>query len=265
MNAPQPLTWLIFQMATIPSLPRDWTSGTSRNKPILDGWLVDGEPGLVEAVGDHCIRLRPPFLPGPFVVQEHRVEGPIPGVGPMTWLLPGRLALEQHLPPMTQPVAPCIPEAEICDGLDNDCNGLTDDGLLPRPCFQENVAGQCEGTEECQGTLGWVCDAPAPSDETCDSFDNDCDGETDEGCLAAFACQLDQDCVAVIPGAVVSCSNGICLLWGCQDSYLDCDEWPGCESYRLDATTCGSCELQCPEGKICSWNANQGYFCEDPV
>ena len=47
---------------------------------------------------------------------------------------------------------------EVCDGLDNDYDGQTDEGLL-------NACGECG----------------SPPREVCDELDNDCDGVVDEG------------------------------------------------------------------------------------
>ncbi len=75
------------------------------------------------------------------------------------------------------------PTDELCDGLDNDCDGLTDEGNPEggASCGDTDV-GECEygamtcvsGSLSCVGTTG-------PSTEICDGLDNDCDGETDEG------------------------------------------------------------------------------------
>lgn len=74
-----------------------------------------------------------------------------------------------------------------CDGLDNDCDGQTDEGLPPAPCDKD--AGVCAGAmRACTGGS-----LPACSDATylahdpayqavetaCDGKDNDCDGLTD--------------------------------------------------------------------------------------
>jgi hypothetical protein len=73
---------------------------------------------------------------------------------------------------------------EVCDGLDNDCNGVVDDGFdVGEPCSVG--VGACEET----GTIGCLTDGTAacsavagePDNEVCDGLDNDCDGQTDEG------------------------------------------------------------------------------------
>ena len=72
------------------------------------------------------------------------------------------------------------PATETCDGVDNDCNGSTDEGLSGAACSNENEWGTCEAVEECAGVGGWFCPAPVPSQEVCDGVDNDCNGATDE-------------------------------------------------------------------------------------
>src|SRR6185369_12537635 len=32
------------------------------------------------------------------------------------------------------PAGPCVPTQEVCNGIDDDCNGLVDDGLPSIPC-----------------------------------------------------------------------------------------------------------------------------------
>jgi hypothetical protein len=51
-----------------------------------------------------------------------------------------------------------------------------------RPCSSTNEWGTCYGDELCDAGAGWSqCSASVPDIEACDGFDNDCDGDTDEG------------------------------------------------------------------------------------
>jgi hypothetical protein len=71
----------------------------------------------------------------------------------------------------------CVPSPEVCDGVDNDCNGVVDD--LRTPC---GIAmGACQpGHLVCLGTTSVCAGAVGPQPELCDGVDNDCDGLTDE-------------------------------------------------------------------------------------
>jgi len=70
------------------------------------------------------------------------------------------------------------PTAEVCDAVDNDCDGDTDEGVDQEPCTVSNPHGECPGWSECVDGVP-VCDAPEPAPEECDGKDNDCDGTTD--------------------------------------------------------------------------------------
>ena len=75
---------------------------------------------------------------------------------------------------------------EICDGLDNDCNGAVDDGVgavnYPGPAGTMGVGVCTAGAQVCQGgQLTQTLPPRLPSAEVCDGLDNDCNGKVDDG------------------------------------------------------------------------------------
>ncbi|MBM4368669.1 MAG: FG-GAP repeat protein [Deltaproteobacteria bacterium] len=84
-------------------------------------------------------------------------------------------------------------EAEVCDGVDNDCDGATDEDLATTWFLDgdgDGYGNDARSTEDCAQPSGHVAEGADCDDgdaglypgaeELCDELDNDCDGSTDE-------------------------------------------------------------------------------------
>jgi len=115
-----------------------------------------------------------------------------------------------------------FPSPEICDGIDNDCDGTTDEGLGTTSCG----VGACRVTvQNCVGGVGRVCTPNAPSPETCDGVDNDCDGLIDDNlspltCGAGICARTVASCIGGVPQTCVPGTPGVEICDGIDN---DCD------------------------------------------
>ncbi len=123
-------------------------------------------------------------------------------------------------------------KTEVCDGYDNDCDGLGDASVVGvgDACIMDasnvTVLGACRaGFRLCgPGTEGLVCVASSPTIEVCDSIDNDCDGTADD--LATGVRLFDATGTTRIVGDACAVPNklGVCAIgsWQCSAGGAAC-------------------------------------------
>jgi hypothetical protein len=154
---------------------------------------------------------------------------------------------------------------ELCNAVDDDCDGQTDEDLGTVPCG----LGPClHSVPACQEGAPVACDPlEGSSPEVCDGQDNDCDGPVDEG-LGTVTCGLGK-CKHKIP----ACEDGQAVVCDpfegaspevCNGADDDCN---GALDDGLGTVECGlgQCEhsvAACQGGVPAKCNPFEGAFAE---
>jgi hypothetical protein len=149
----------------------------------------------------------------------------------------------------------CVPEAEQCDGFDNDCDDQVDEGC---PCSDGDMqscysgrmgtdgVGACTaGTQTCDltGTWGPCTGEVVPAIEACNGADDDCNGAADDmGMLTCGVGACLTTLLACDGGTPGTCLPGAPSLEICDGIDNNCNQLVD-ESFPNQGAACDSGEL----------------------
>jgi hypothetical protein len=142
------------------------------------------------------------------------------------------------------------PAAEVCNGVDDNCNGTIDEGQAMVTCG----VGACQRTvSSCGGDGGTVVCTPGDAGvETCNAIDDDCDGVVDNGFDTGNDVKNCGSCghACALAHATPACTGSACVVSACDADWGNCNaqDPDGCEAHLPDdAMNCGHCGTVCSQ------------------
>ena len=158
---------------------------------------------------------------------------------------------------------------ESCNGLDDDCDGFSDEAIpqVGQPCTAPGYLGICQfGTYTCPSSAPYqlTCNHPLPGtiQETCNGQDDDCNGSIDDPSVLN-----NQPCTSGAPGV---CAQGHTL---CTGGAMSCvpnvspnsqaeicnSQDDNCNGQTDEMNPTNACASQYPSSQnVQSWSCTQG-------
>jgi hypothetical protein len=121
------------------------------------------------------------------------------------------------------PNPPCVPKPEVCNGVDDDCDGLVDEDQPPIPC--ENGGNRY--------------------------------------CVAGAYSECPQRCEACVPGSTRTCFTSFCTFWGSQPCTADGRSFGPCKEAKVPAECKAITDKAMRTADLEQCCLDQGYCCLD--
>ncbi len=221
----------ICAIGTATCVNEKWTDCPTPETEICTETGDEDCDGKVDCDDNDCINLKQNNM---YICQDKCVDG--------------YYDIDPEKPGCEYKCTPTNNSKEVCDGLDNDCNGDIDEGLAETYYLDFDGDGYGSNTKKiaCEKPTAYVtetgdCNDKEPNvypgaEEICDGLDNNCDTNIDEGCSCSEGEPFTCSDKGVCDGHITFCGN---------DGIIPKCNFSNIPDYEKVETTCDGLDNDC--------------------